>query len=274
MHQETRNSWNVITGAASGFGRALALELAREGKRLLLADIQEAGLEETAQLARAAGAAEAKTAQCDVTQVEQIQALSAACADAPIALLINNAGVATTGLFEEISIEDWKWTLDIDLFGVIHGCHVFLPRFRQQGWGKIINVASAAGLVSLPRLAAYNAAKAGVVALSESLSGELRSTQITVSVVCPTFFQTSLMDTARFTEKKLHRIGEKLLRQVVPAPIVAQRTLRLARKGKLYILPMWDARLAWLGKRLMPALFQRFLAKAAYESLNFLEGRS
>lgn len=152
--------WNVITGAAHGFGRALALELAAEGRRLLLSDIDLPALDETARLAREAGAREVRTLRVDVTRPEDFQSLLRECAGSPVELLINNAGVCSAGAFEELTLEDWRWTLDIDLYGVLYGCHAFLPLFRKQGFGALLNVASAAGLLNPPNLSAYNVAKA------------------------------------------------------------------------------------------------------------------
>ena len=110
---------------------------------------------------------------------------------------MNNAGVAAGGLVGEQSLDDWKWIVDINLWGVIHGCHVFAPRFRAQRSGYILNVASAAGFVSLPEMASYNVTKAGVIALSETLCGELSPCGVRVSVTCPSFFKTNLMDVLR-----------------------------------------------------------------------------
>src|SRR4051794_15295554 len=122
---------SVITGAGSGFGRALSIELARRGGRLLLADIDLAGAEETARLARAEGAADARAIRCAAPRLADVEALAAAC-DGPIDLVANNAGVTSGGVVGEIPMADWRWTLEVDLFGVIHGCHVFVPILKRQ----------------------------------------------------------------------------------------------------------------------------------------------
>src|SRR5262245_32198132 len=139
----------VVTGAGSGLGRAFGLELAKRKARILLSDIKAETAEETAAAARALGA-EAHAAVCDVSKPEQVEQL-ANHADELFGgsdMVINNAGVAVSGNVGDVSLEDWKWILEINLWGVIHGCHAFVPRFKKQGSGHILNVASAAGLLS------------------------------------------------------------------------------------------------------------------------------
>jgi NAD(P)-dependent dehydrogenase (short-subunit alcohol dehydrogenase family) len=150
----------VITGAGGGFGRALALELAARNARLVLSDVDVSGVEETARLATSAGATSALALRCDVTKLDDVRALASAC-DGPVDLIVNNAGVSSAGRVGELPIEDWRWTIEVDLFGVINGCHVFAPILRAQGHGHFLNVASCAGLLCAPMLGAYNVAKAG-----------------------------------------------------------------------------------------------------------------
>src|SRR5580698_3291564 len=189
----------VITGAGGGFGRALALELAPRKAHLVLSDVDAKGVEESAKLAMAAGASSARAMRCDVTKLDDWNALAASI-EGPVDLVINNAGVSSAGLVGELPLDDWRWTLEVDLFSVINGCHVFVPILRKQGHGHVLNVASAAGLLCAPNMGAYNVAKAGVVALSETLSGELSGTDIGVTVLCPTFFETNIVRSGRFTD--------------------------------------------------------------------------
>jgi hypothetical protein len=165
-HSLRQSPRSIITGAGSGFGRALAIELARRSGSLVLSDVNLTGLEETAALARAAGASSVTTLRCDVAELADVEAVATAAGDAPIDLVVNNAGISCGGLVGEVPISDWKKTIDIDLWGVIYGCHVFTPILRRQGHGAILNVASAAGLLAAPRMAPYNVAKAGVVSRS------------------------------------------------------------------------------------------------------------
>lgn len=248
----------VITGAGSGLGRALALDIARRGGRSVLADINQEGLRETARLVASAGT-EAHTVACDVAVVEQVDALAADAARllGQVDLLANNAGVAVGGQFEQVPLEDWRWIMDINLWGVIYGCRAFLPAMQAQGRGYIINVASAAGLLCTPGLSPYNVTKAGVVALSESLYAETRSRGVNVSVLCPTFFVTGIMDSARGPAMTRMRTGLKKLmtRSSIQAPDVARIAVDAVLRGELYALPMRDARILWRLKRAMPDRF-------------------
>jgi short-subunit dehydrogenase len=250
----------VITGAASGFGRALALVLSERGASFVLGDIDEAGLRETADLLRAKGTKETRTVVCDVTKLESVQSLAAAC-EGPIDLVVNNAGVSSGGSVGEAPFEDWRWTIEVNLFGVLHGCHVFVPMLRAQGHGHVLNVASAAGLLSPPRMGAYNVSKAGVVAVSETLAAELDGTGVGVTVLCPTFFRTNICKSGRFHDEKTRATAEKLVERGKSADEVARAALTSIEKGRLYSVPMADGRMYWRMKRLAPESFRRAAAK-------------
>ena len=183
----------VVTGAGSGLGRAFCLELAARKARILAADINLAAAEETVRLVEAAGG-KAIAHRCDVADPEQVEGLATTIEEAYGAadLVINNAGVAVGGTIGKVPLEDWRWIMGINLWGVIYGCHVFAPRFKSRGNGHIINVASAAGLLAAPEMGPYNVTKSGVVALSETLSAELAGTGVVVTVLCPTFFKTNI----------------------------------------------------------------------------------
>jgi short-subunit dehydrogenase len=252
---------SVITGAGSGFGRALALELARRSSHLVLGDIDVASCEESARLALAAGARSVRTVRSDVTRLEDVEALAAAC-DGPIDLVVNNAGVASGGPIGVLPIETWRWTVEVDLFGVIHGCHVFVPRLRAQGRGHVLNVASAAGIVAAPGMAAYNVSKAGVIALSETLSAELAGTGIGVTVLCPTFFRTNIARSGRFTDDGVRAVAYRLVDRGKSAEGVARAALASVERGELYSLPMLDAAWLWRLKRLLPGVFPKIIARA------------
>jgi NAD(P)-dependent dehydrogenase (short-subunit alcohol dehydrogenase family) len=249
----------AITGAGSGFGRALALALAKRGGHLVVSDLAAEAVEETARLALAAGAASARAVVCDVTKLADVEALSAAC-EGPVDLVVNNAGVSSGGLVGEIPMDVWRWTLDVDLFGVIHGCHVFVPRLKKQGHGHVLNVASAAGLLSAPRMGAYNVAKAGVVALSETLAAELVGTGVGVTVVCPTFFETNIVRSGRFADTETRELADRLMRRARPVEGVVDATLASVERGELYALPMADARWLWRLKRAVPESFRGLVA--------------
>ena len=251
----------VITGAGSGFGRALALELAARRASLVLSDVNLAAVEETAALAEKAGAQATRALRCDVTQIAEVEALAAAC-EGPIDLVVNNAGVSASGLVGELPLADWRWTLDVDLYGVIHGCHVFVPILRRQQRGHLLNVASAAGLVSAPRMAAYNVAKAGVIALSETLAAELHGSGVGVTVLCPTFFKTNIAAAGRYTDGASRALATKLVDGGKTAEGVARAALASVARGQLYCVPMADGRWFWRIKRAFPQLFPRLVVAA------------
>ena len=245
----------VITGAGSGFGRGLALDFARLGWKVAVSDINMERVEESVRLVNGAGG-QGMAVKCDVTRHEEVQAL----ADAVIAkwgtvdIIINNAGVPVVGFMEKISLEDWKFEIDLMLMGVIYGCRIFIPIFKKQGWGHIVNTASSAGIVSLPEMAPYNVTKAGVISLSETLRCELRGSNIGVTVVCPTFFKTNLMDQIRTTDEHQFKMANAFFERMSFGTIesVSRATLKAIRKNKLYVLPQPDAKLFWFLKRMTP----------------------
>ena len=245
------NTRSVITGAGSGFGRALALELARRGGKLVLSDINLPAAEETAQLAK--GAAEVVAFKCDVTKLAQVEAL-AKKAGGVFDLVVNNAGVSSGGLIGELSMEDWRFTLEVDLMGVIHGCHVFTPVLRAQKHGHFLNVASAAGLACLPKMAAYNVAKAGVIALSDTLYGELTGTGVGVTVLCPTFFKTQIASSGHFTDEATRKMAEGMVNKGKTAEAVVHSAIHAVQRNHRYCLPMADARWMWRLQRLLPGI--------------------
>ena len=247
----------VVTGASSGFGRALALVLARRGARLVLGDIDAEGLAETADEARRAGA-EAHTQACDVRDAAQVEALATLADEAfgGTDILVNNAGVAVAGPVGDVPLEDWRWQLEINLFGVIYGCHAFVPRMKAAGGGWILNVASAAGLLSAPTMAPYNVTKAGVVALSETLFGELAGTGVRVTALCPTFFRTKIHERARSPDPAAKARARKLVAEARwSAEAVAEVALRGLERGDLYVIPQADGRVMWRAKRLFGQRF-------------------
>ena len=264
-----KNPRAVVTGGASGIGRAFCMQLARKKKaRLLVADIDLAGAEETAESARREGS-DARAVRCDVSKAEEVEAL-AARADRDFGgsdLIVNNAGVAAAGAVGDVSLADWEWVIGIDLWGVIYGCHSFVPRFKRQGSGAIINVASAAGVASAPDMSAYNVSKAGVIALSETLAAELAGKDIAVTVMCPTFIQTNIVRDGRMTDKGRQRGLAMMRRSKVTADDAVLETLAALEKNQLYVFPQSDGRWMWRLKRLAPAGYSGLLRLAQRKSL-------
>ncbi len=263
----------VITGAGSGLGRALALDLSGRGASVVVSDIDPSSAEETAALLRTQGT-RAEVIPCDVTDRDAVFGLvdEAERRLGGVDLLANNAGVAVGGPFEEISIEDWRWAVDINLWGVIYGCQAAVPKMKAQGHGYILNVASAAGLLAPPVMSAYNVTKAGVVSLSESLYSEYKSSGIRVTVLCPTFFKTNIVGSGRgaTTAKDDAQITRWMERSKVQAPNVAKAGVDAVRDGKLYVQPMRDGRMAWRLKRTHP---QRFYDKLSGAHEKYLQRR-
>jgi NAD(P)-dependent dehydrogenase (short-subunit alcohol dehydrogenase family) len=255
----------VVTGAGSGLGRGFALELAKRGARIVAADIDLAGAEETARMARERGA-EVAVERCDVSKAEDVEALakSAERAFGGVDLLVNNAGVAVAGEVGDIELEHWRWIVSINLMGVVHGCHYFAPLMKKARSGHVINVASAAGLVAAPGMAPYNMTKFGVVGLSEALYGELRPHGVGVTVLCPTFFQTNILEAGRGSpDPRAKHVAAKLMAaSKLDASDVARAALGAADAGKLYSVPMGDGRMMWALKRLAPEQWYRRVGPA------------
>lgn len=257
------NATAVVTGGASGLGRAFCERLGYAKARVLVADINREGADQTARLVQAAGG-HARVEVVDVREAEQVEHL-AQVADSWFGhtdLLVNNAGVAVAGNLGEIKLEDWKWQIDINLYGVIHGCHAWVPRMKKAGRGHILNVGSAAGLLSAPGMSPYNTTKAAVIALSETLHAEVRSAGIKVTVVCPSFFRTGIADNSRgeLDEKMRALVGKLMDKNPVQAPDVARIALEACAKGRLYSLPMREIYLPWLLKRTLPNSFYGLLS--------------
>jgi NAD(P)-dependent dehydrogenase (short-subunit alcohol dehydrogenase family) len=249
----------VITGAGSGLGRALALDLARRGWRVLVSDIKAERAAETAALVDQAGG-EGLAMACDVTQWAEVKALADRAVESwgGADVVVNNAGVPVIGAMADVPLDDWRWAIDINLMGVVNGCKAFIPVLAAQGGGHIVNTASAAGFTSLADMAPYNATKAAVISLSETLRVELAAKHIGVTVACPTTFKTNLFENVRATDAKLITRNQALFaRSFATAEGVAAHVWRGVAKNKLYVITQPDAKLLWAWKRLAPELYTR-----------------
>jgi NAD(P)-dependent dehydrogenase (short-subunit alcohol dehydrogenase family) len=247
----------VVTGAGGGLGRALCREIVRRGGRVIASDLD---LERARATVGALGGAEAHAVACDVERLadESDRLLGG------VDLVVNNAGVAVGGDVGEVPATDWRWIVDVNLWGPVHGCHVFVPRLRRQGRGHVLNVASAAGLLAAPGMGPYNVTKAGVVALSETLYSELAGTGVGASVLCPTFFQTDIADASRLTghAELLDMVRTQMAGAKIQADGVARLALDGVARGTLHIVPHPDGRWAWRLKRLAPRFFHAMVPKA------------
>ncbi|TNL42573.1 SDR family NAD(P)-dependent oxidoreductase [Acinetobacter bereziniae] len=259
----SQNAYAVVTGAGSGIGRSFALELAKRGGTIVCADINLDAVQETVNLIESQTSGKAFAVQCDVGMNEQVKALAEQAEklmNHPVSLVINNAGVGLGGKFDEVSLEDWQWCMHVNLWGVIHGCHYFVPKFKQQGRGAIINVASAAGYTAAPEMTAYNVTKSSVLALSETLSAELRKDNIRVNVLCPTLVPTNIMKNGRLPGHYAGLADDLLMNHAfTTSDQVAIKTLNNLDANKLYTIPQPDAKLFWIMKRASPALYAKVL---------------
>jgi len=260
MSRRSMSSNAVVTGAGSGIGRAFAVELAKRGGKVVCADLDEATAKETVVVIEGAGG-EALAVACDVADESQVRQLSLA-AEAWLGrtpdLVVNNAGIGAGGQpVGDAPLEDWHRTLGVNLWGVIHGCHVFVPQLREHGRGGVINVASAAGFTAAPRMAAYNVSKAGVVSLSETLAAELAGTGVAVTVLCPTFVRTNIFG-GELIDPAAAELARRIARLAGFSPErVARTTLDAHDRGRLSVMPQLDAKALWRLKRLAPAPYAR-----------------
>jgi len=190
----------VVTGAASGIGRSMALALAREGADLVLVDLNRDGLAEVRNEIEAMGR-RGLAIPADVSKLKDLQNLyeQSISEMGTVDILVNNAGVHMTGPVDKMTIDDWKWIVDINLWGVINGIHVFLPHMLNRGSGHIVNTASSAGLAgSLDRSIPYTMTKFAVVGISEGLAVYLRDKGIGVTMICPGMVSTNIGSAERF----------------------------------------------------------------------------
>jgi NAD(P)-dependent dehydrogenase (short-subunit alcohol dehydrogenase family) len=234
----------VVTGGASGIGRALALRFAREGADVVVADLDATGMEAVASEARRLGV-KSLTVPTDVSQLGQVEALAARVFDTfgAVHVLCNNAGVATWGGLESATHRDWQWVLGVNLWGVIHGLEAFVPRMIRRGEpGHIVNTASMAGLIASKGLGVYNTSKYAVVGLSETLARDLKPYRIGVSVLCPMGVETRIRQSERNRPAELRNervlAGEpvELIGRYLAPDTVADMVLAAIRRNDLYVI--------------------------------------
>ncbi len=256
----------AISGAASGLGAALAKRYAGNGWRVAVTDQDYAGAASIMDSIRTQGG-EGFAMRLDVTSTADWQALKQNVLRrwGGLGVLVNNAGVAAGGNVEQTSLQDWQWVLDIDLMGVVRGCHEFLEMFKQQGSGHIVNIASFAAMAGAPDIAAYGTAKAGVYGLSEAIRTDLHGTGVGVSVVCPAFFRTRIMETFRSAHADIDRrkVEQWMEKSGVTAEMVASQIAAAVEKNQFLVLTHKATRWAWRVKRWLPGLYFRMLVKGS-----------
>jgi NAD(P)-dependent dehydrogenase (short-subunit alcohol dehydrogenase family) len=245
----------VVTGAASGIGRALAERFARERMKVVLADIEEGPLAVTRE-ALAKSGAEVIAVRTDVSRGEEVEALAERTFEAfgTAHVVCNNAGVGVGGSAWQIEPADWNWILGVNLWGVVHGIRAFVPRMIEQEEGHVVNTASVAGLVSAPGMSAYSATKQAVIAVSECLHHDLTIAtggKVRVSVLCPGWVKTNIADSernrppssderaARARSLRDRRIRESMRATIaagIPPEEVAESVLRAIVENRFWIL--------------------------------------
>ncbi|MBN2167635.1 MAG: SDR family NAD(P)-dependent oxidoreductase [Actinobacteria bacterium] len=260
----------VITGGASGIGKAMALAFAEKGCRVGVLDIDKKAAEETLETIRSLGA-EGEALPCDVTRLEEVEK----AADhffgswGHVDIIVNNAGIGSGGFVGDLPIPEWKKIVDIDLWGVIHGCHTFIPRMKTQGGGHVINTASTAGIMPVMGFAPYCASKAGVVAISQVLRMELAPFNIGVTVVCPSPIDTNIIENSmkqidvrciEETDWAISMVKSAMDSSKVSAEDLAEKVVRAVEKNRLYVLTNATSRRAWLAARLGPSAYFDFWA--------------
>jgi NAD(P)-dependent dehydrogenase (short-subunit alcohol dehydrogenase family) len=254
----------LITGAASGLGRAIAVRLARDGWNLALADVNDEACEETLRLVRRAGG-EGFVEHLDVRYIEEWRALSERLRAqwSQLDLLVNNAGVAGSGRVGDYSIENWHWIVDVNLWNGINGCHTFVEWLKANPQGAhIINTCSLAAIVSAPTMAAYNVTKAGMLALSETLYSELLPYNVGVTALCPSVFRTNLLDKSRWCQPEERKLFEKGFAETkMTADYVADAAIRAMQRKQLYVLVPFESRFNWYLKRLAPTWLLRKVSR-------------
>jgi NAD(P)-dependent dehydrogenase (short-subunit alcohol dehydrogenase family) len=256
----------LVTGAASGIGRATAQAFARERAKLVLCDRDEDGLREVeGEVAPHAGHVEWR--RVDVASRDEMRAF----ADdvhrrfAAVDVLVNNAGVGQSGGMLDTTLEDWSWVLGVNLWGVVHGCHYFVPKMVERGaGGHVVNVSSVFGFFAPPGSIGYCASKFGVFGLSESLRGELQGHGIGVSTICPGMINTNIVKTGRYSDRsRPHRDGViRMFEERGHSPDVVAKAIVSAVKRNRGVVPAApEAWAFWYAKRFLPKSFSA-LARA------------
>lgn len=267
----------VVTGGASGIGRATAELLAEKGARIHLVDFDVAKLETTAAEMRATGAT-VHTHRVDVSAPAQVERLAATVfeSEGAVDVLHNNAGIGVGGPFVDLTLEDIQRTIQINLLGTAYGIHYFLPRMRKQGrHGHIVNTASGAGLVPIPMLGIYSASKHGVVALTEALDAEMAGENVSFSVICPGVIDTPILRNSpqRGGLVDVDRI-DRLAKRFAATPRTVAESVWHALETRevvvvaapLFVTPAWlirrlSPRASQIAQRLSVGVFSRVLGR-------------
>lgn len=251
----------VITGAASGIGKATAKAFAREGADLVIADNNAQTLEQAAKEIQATGA-RVLARQLDVSDKKQVESFAGIVMNerGHVDILVNNAGVGVGGPLLDTSIEDYEWIFSINYWGVLYGLKYFLPHMVGRKYGHVVNIASGAGLCSIPAMSAYCSTKFAVVGLSETLRSEMRRFGIGVSTICPGIINTNIVAQSRMHLQDNIKASHKRLvnfysRFGWPPERVAKAILSAVRRNRSIVPVGPEAWAQWFTKRISQKLF-------------------
>jgi len=255
-----------VTGGASGLGKAIAIRFAKAGFKVCIGDLNdERGAEAEKELR--SFSEDCFYISCNVTDEQAIENVKTILTErwGGVDIVVNNAGVAgTAGAIEKINLDDWKNVFDINLFGVVRGIKTFTPAFKAQGHGHFVNIASAAGLITAPMMSNYNAVKAGVVSLSETMRIELEARNIHTTLVCPAFFETNLTESMNNEIPGVDmggKVNRLMSKSKLSADDIANEIFEAVQNHTFWVVPHKLERRLWLMKRWLPNLFHKQLTK-------------
>lgn len=256
----------LITGAASGLGKAMALRCARSGWRVAICDLDRHGLAQTSAAIEELGG-ESLAVHVDVTRGEELRALAGRIREAwgGLDALINNAGIASAGRTDEVRITEFRRVFDVNFFAVVECTQIMLAQMAPGG--HIVNIASFAGIAAAPGMAAYNTVKAAVISFSETLRAELQDQNIRVSVACPSFFQTGLLREMTAPRPESKELAAKMMkRSRVTADDVAAQIFDALGTRRFMLIAHAEARWGWRFKRWFPETWFRLLHRVSRRS--------
>jgi len=267
--RDLHGKWSLVTGAASGIGRGTALALARRGSNLVICDLDEARLASSEESLRGMGR-QVIAARVDVASRSDMEDFARRVHGAigAVDILMNNAGVGLGGGFLYTSLDDWDWILGINLKGVVHGCHFFIPPMVERGRGHVINVSSMAGYTASETLSAYCTTKFAVLGLSEALREELAPKGIGVTAICPGIINTPITESSRLVgpikEMRVQMVDLYRRRNYGPER-VAENILRAVQRNRAVAPISLEAWFFYYLKRFAPWALARFSGAMAQQ---------